>query len=90
MFGKKLPQHTEATKMKTIKEIRLGYRGPKSNLKYIMENQGVTILALAEKTKLSDRLIKRARTEQIRKCTLETLGIIADGLGVKTKDLFEE
>jgi hypothetical protein len=55
-----------------------------------MENKGVTIIALAEATKLSDRLIKRARTEQIRKCTLETLGIIADGLGVKTKDLYDE
>ncbi len=76
--------------MKTIKEIRQDRRGPTSNVKKIMENNGVTIMALAESTKLSDRLIKRARTEQIRKCTLETLGIIADGLGVKTKDLYEE
>lgn len=76
--------------MKTIKDIRQERRGPTSNVKKIMENNGVTIMALAESTKLSDRLIKRARTEQIRKCTLETLGIIADGLGVKTKDLFEE
>lgn len=76
--------------MKTIKDIRQERRGPTSNVKKIMENNGVTIMALAESTKLSDRLIKRARTEQIRKCTLETLGIIADGLGVKTKDLYEE
>lgn len=76
--------------MKTIKDIRQERRGPTSNVKKIMENNGVTIMALAEYTKLSDRLIKRARTEQIRKCTLETLGIIADGLGVKTKDLYEE
>lgn len=76
--------------MSAIKEIRLEYRGPRSNLKKIMENQNVTILALAEKTKLSDRLIKRARTDQIKKCTLETLGIIAKGLNVPTKDLFDE
>ena len=76
--------------MKTIKDIRQERRGPTSNVKKIMENNGVTIMALAESTKLSDRLIKRARTEQIRKCTLETLGIIADGVGVKTKDLYEE
>lgn len=76
--------------MKTIKEIRLEHRAPKSNVRQIMEEQGVTILALAERTKLSDRLIKRARSEQIKKCTLETLGIIASGLGVKTKDLFTE
>lgn len=76
--------------MKTIKDIRQERRRPTSNVKKIMENRGVTIMALAESTKLSDRLIKRARTEQIRKCTLETLSIIADGLGVKTKDLFDE
>jgi uncharacterized protein YbcI len=76
--------------MKNIKEIRQEYRGPKSRLKQIMEDQGVTILALAEKTKLSDRLIKRARTDLIKNCTLETLGIIASGLGIKTKDLYLE
>ncbi len=76
--------------MKTIKDIRQERRRPTSNVKNIMENKGVTILALAEATKLSDRLIKRARTEEIRKCTLETLGIIADGLGVRTKDLYSE
>ena len=76
--------------MKTIKDIRQERHRPTSNVKKIMENKGVTILALAETTKLSDRLIKRARTDQIRKCTLETLGIIADGLGVRTKDLFDE
>jgi len=76
--------------MSAIKEIRLDYRGPKSNLKVIMESQGVTILALAEKTKLSDRLIKRARTDQIKKCTLETLGLIAKGLDIPTKDLFDD
>lgn len=76
--------------MKTIKDIRQERHRPTSNVKKIMENKGVTILALAETTKLSDRLIKRARTDQIRKCTLETLGIIADGLGVRAKDLFDE
>lgn len=76
--------------MKTIKEVRLKHHGPTSKLKKIMEDQGVTILGLAEKTKLSDRLIKRARTEDIKKCTLETLSIIAEGLGVGTKDLYDD
>lgn len=76
--------------MSAIKEIRQEHRGPKSQLKKLMEAQGVTILALAEKTKLSDRLIKRARTDQIKKCTLETLCLIAEGLGVPTKELFDE
>jgi len=76
--------------MKTIKEIRKEQIGPTSKVKQIMEGQGITILGLAEKTRLSDRLIKRARTDQIKKCSLETLMIIAQGLGVSTKDLFEE
>lgn len=76
--------------MKTIKDVRLEHRGPKSNVRQIMESQGITIMGLAEKTKLSDRLIKRARTDLIKNCTLETLGIIASGLGVKTKDLYTE
>lgn len=76
--------------MKNIKDVRGEYQGPKSNLREIMEKQGITILALAERTKLSDRLIKRARTDLIKKCTLETLGIIANGLGVSTKQLYDE
>lgn len=76
--------------MKNIKDVRGEYQGPKSNLREIMEKQGITILALAERTKLSDRLIKRARTDLIKKCTLETLGIIANGLGVSTKLLYDE
>lgn len=76
--------------MKNIKEIRKEHQGPTSNLKRIMEDQEVTILGLAERTKLSDRLIKRARTDQIKKCTLETLSIIAAGLNIKTKDLYDE
>lgn len=75
--------------MKTIKDIRQEHQGPNSNLRQIMEDQGVTILGLAERTKLSDRLIKRARTTQIKKCTLETLSIIAKGLNISIKDLFD-
>lgn len=76
--------------MKNIKEIRKEHQGPTSNVRQIMEAQGITILGLSERTKLSDRIIKRARTEQIRKCTLETLSLIAEGLGVATKDLYSE
>jgi len=43
---------------------------------------------MAEKTSLSKRLIRRARTTGIKLCKLETLAIIAEGLGIGIKDLF--
>jgi hypothetical protein len=55
-----------------------------------MTAKGVTILGLVGITQLSKRIIQNSRSEEIKKCKLETLAIIAQGLGVKIKDLFEE
>lgn len=62
----------------------------KSTLKVLMEAQGVTIMKLAEGTGLATETISRARDARIGACTLNTLVIIAMGLGVKVKDLFVE
>ncbi|MDR2573152.1 MAG: helix-turn-helix transcriptional regulator [Desulfovibrio sp.] len=62
----------------------------KSNVKNIMEKQGMTIRAMIEKTGLADVTILRARRNQIAQCRLSTLGAIAKCLGCKIKDLFEE
>ena len=61
-----------------------------SNVKKIMEEKGVTIRALVERTRLADVTILRARREQIAQCKLETLETIAKSLECKVKDLFEE
>jgi hypothetical protein len=61
-----------------------------SNVKRIMEEKGITIRGLIEKTRLADVTILRARREQIVQCRLTTLQIIAEGLGCKVKDLFDE
>ncbi len=74
----------------SIREVRQQAQVPKSLVKEVMAKKGVTILALAEKTSLSTRLIRRARTEEIKLCKLETLAILAEGLGVGIKDLFED
>ena len=74
----------------SIREVRQQAQVPKSLVKEVMAEKGVTILALAEKTSLSTRLIRRARTEEIKLCKLETLAILAEGLGVGIKDLFED
>lgn len=55
-----------------------------------MQQQGVTILALVDMTKMSGRTIKKARTDMIGSCTLNTLQTIARALGCQVKDLFEE
>lgn len=60
-----------------------------SNLREIMAAQGETIQGLSEKTGLATETIKRARSEKISRCTLETLVTIAGALGMKVKDLFE-
>lgn len=61
-----------------------------SNLREMMVAQGETIQGVAEKTGLATETIKRARSEKISRCTLETLATIAGALGVKVKELFEE
>ena len=74
----------------SIYEVRESIQAPRSNVRTIMEGQGISIAGLARKTKLSTKLIERAGGEGIKKGKLETLAIIALGLGVKIKDLFEE
>lgn len=62
----------------------------RSSLKDQMNEGGVTIQALADKTGLSTNTITRARGDMIGRCTLDTLATIAGALGVKVKDLFSE
>jgi DNA-binding Xre family transcriptional regulator len=61
-----------------------------SNVKKIMENKGVTIRGMIAKTGLADVTILRARRHQITQCRLNTLETIAQCLGCKVKDLFDE
>ena len=61
-----------------------------SNIRWIMEDQKVTVRALMARTGLSNETILRARSEKIRLCRLDTLATIAGALGVRTKDLYEE
>lgn len=74
----------------SIYEIREQIEAPKSNVRELMEEKGFSIARLAEKTKLSRKIIERSRGKDIKKCKLETLAIIAQGLEVKIKDLFDE
>lgn len=74
----------------SIYEIREQIKAPKSNIRELMEKQGLSIAKLADKTQLSRKIIERSRGKDIKKCKLETLAIIALGLGVKMKDLFDE
>jgi len=62
----------------------------RTNLKNIMQEKGVTIIGLGERTGLSTRTIRHARSDQIMNCRLSTLATIAAALGVRTKDLYEE
>lgn len=62
----------------------------KSNVKILMKEKGVTILALADECGFSSRTIQKARDERIESCTLRTLAAIASALGCQVKDLFEE
>jgi DNA-binding Xre family transcriptional regulator len=60
-----------------------------SRVKKIMEERGVTIRAMAERTQMSDATILRARRE-ILQCRMSTLEIIANCLKCQIKDLFDE
>lgn len=62
----------------------------RSLVKEVMQEKGVTILALVEATGLSSRTVRNARSERVLQCRLETLLTIANALGVRVKDLFEE
>lgn len=62
-----------------------------SNVRKIMEGQGLTIRELEEKTKLAQVTILRARKDdKIGRCTLDTLIVLARALGVRVCDLFDE
>lgn len=74
----------------SIYDIRSETTGITSNVKRIMEEKKISIVALSNETKLSTKIIERARTRQIKLCKLETLAIIANGLNVKIVDLFNE
>lgn len=74
----------------SIYDIREQIVPPQSNVRGLMEAKGFSIAKLAEKTELSRKIIERARGTQIKNCKLETLAIIAQGLEVKIKDLFDE
>lgn len=61
-----------------------------SNLKYIMAKKGITINKWIDESGVSNHTIVRARRTSIGECTLNTLEKIADSLGCKVKDLFEQ
>jgi DNA-binding Xre family transcriptional regulator len=61
-----------------------------SNLKYIMEKEGVSINKLMEMTGISSHTIHRIRSSAaIKTCTLKTLEKIAAALNCSPKQLFE-
>jgi len=55
-----------------------------------MEDKGVTIRNMVANTGISDNTILRARCSRINECRVYTLETIANYLGCKVKDLFEE
>lgn len=61
-----------------------------SRLAELMEEKGVTVLALSNESGIATETITRARGKKIGKCRLETLERIAEVLQVSIKDLFEE
>lgn len=61
-----------------------------SNVRKIMEKEGVTIRKMVEDTGVSDKTVLRARSDKINQCRLYTLETIAAYLGCSVKDLFNE
>jgi len=61
-----------------------------SNLKAVMEQNGVTLKRMVEDTGLAEMTLIRARGQQISQCKLCTLAVMAQYLGVKTRELYEE
>ena len=62
----------------------------KSNLPALMNDQNLTIRELVKITGVSSATIQKARDERIEHCRMGSLKKIADALGVKVQDLFEE
>lgn len=61
-----------------------------SNVKRLMNSKDITIRELMKKTGLANQTILKARDHRIESCSLRTLAIIAQALGCKLKDLFDE
>lgn len=62
-----------------------------SNLPKIMKEKKMTARAIIAVTNLSPNTLTKARSDSgISECRLSTLKRIAEPLGVKVKDLFEE
>jgi DNA-binding Xre family transcriptional regulator len=61
-----------------------------SRLAEIMEEKGITVLALSNEAGVATETITRARGNKIGQCRLDTLEKIAGVLQVSIKDLFEE
>ena len=61
-----------------------------SNLRQIMEEKKVSIRTMVYDTGIANTTVLRARRKGISQCRLCTLEIIAEYLGVKVKDLFDE
>lgn len=65
-----------------------------SKLKQVMEEKGVSIRRLVRESGLCEETVLRGRRGggqgQLGSCTLLTLEIMANALGVKIKDLFDE
>ncbi len=65
-----------------------------SRVKAVMEQRSITIKHLVQTSGLAEETIMRARRGggqgQLGSCTLLTLETMANALGVKIKDLFEE
>ena len=63
----------------------------KSKVKKIMKDKGVTVRSLKQDHGLNFQTIVNAgHDEKILKCQLGTLVKVAEALGVKTKDLYNE
>ena len=61
-----------------------------SKLLHFMAMRNMTIRDLAQKTGVSSATIQKARDSRIEQCRVGSLKKIADALGVKVQDLFEE
>lgn len=65
----------------------------RSRIDELMSYRGMTVEELAARAGLSRRTVLKAKThgdEGIEACTLRTLICIARGIGVRTKDLYDD
>jgi len=63
----------------------------RSKIDDLLWTSKVKVTELIRRTGLAPETISRARkSETMPSCTLKTLNLIAQALGVKTKDLYEE